>query len=973
MKGLNVKRILATSAAIGLLGSSAVAAGVMFGNTELVNDNGQPVAKIVVGSNAAVSDGVAAANIASVLANYAYKSSTLMAGLSGEATCTAGGSSGGSGTCEVSNEKVTIEITMPGEVAGTYEFKTLLSDYIDKKLGNREKGLTGDLYKPDTSTGYLTLADSSEWLNPLRATTKWGVRNLFRIGEEQFSGFSSEVVTDEQATDATYTAYQNFWVGGYASAYSRESTSTYYKKAKQYQDIVGRPRVMAYSLSFKGNDYGIPYCTGEINTSKDWYTCSDSTHQSDNHRIKIPFFGEQWIISKMDVPRSESLTNEQGVVSGGYVKLAKEAKYAIVTVGDELDGGSFKVRLSDIARASTASNVHHALLDIIQGENVVGQIKVTPGQTYTYVHPSTGQSIKVHVYKTAPGIYLHSKWAELAIYTDEIKLEDSEKYKEDGDHDDYKVAVYWKNRDAAASPLDKPDALREIVIYNYDGFNNKYMLAGEAMNFPPVETRYRMVFNGLDLTEADYQDLMIENVGTTEISLCEGSSSSSWNCANTNNITVSGVFLGISTPGDSTGLGGDGAVGTDRTGYIYVDPIGKYHYNATYANNKTSELNGNIGGTGPVTATQVANTTGMASTSPTIFWQTSSDNSYYRYKELTPVSGNSGLNVTGSGYAATSEIAFDAAGLDTVKGLIKLSFSTNMTNGSILDFSDTNYYASNPGGSPIGEILIQEDAGEANVSSHAKVWLRVPVFNLTSDEWRFKSSESASGYGYYAGIDLSNTGSSGNQPLSAEQMEPMFYTERGSKINSVDTSAVSMSIAKKVGVAKYTFSAATTEAAGSSGEEWIATEGEEKTLTNGVKLKVKSIDQTVGTCVASGSTTGSCTVNMNPVKAVLKEKTDAGTVEIGSTAEVSQPYDIRNAESLVITDKDSGAGSNVVISVGGPVVNSVTANILADSPVDFEAKNVVVDSFDNKIVVAGYSAEDTMTAAKDFIRALKKN
>lgn len=972
MKGLNVKRILATTAAVGLLGSSAVAAGVMFGNTELVNDNGQPVAKVVVGSNAAISDGVAAASIASVLANYAYKSSTLMAGLSGEATCTAGGSAGGDGTCEVSDEKVTIEITMPGEVAGTYEFKTLLSDYIDKKLANREKGLTGDMYKPDTSTGYKTLSDSSEWLNPLRGTAKWGSRSLFRIGESHFSGFAPVTVTDEQATDATYTAYQNFWVGGYASGYSRESTSSYYKKSKQYKDIVGRPRVMAYSLSFKGNDYGIPVCTGELNTSKDWTSCSDSTHRSDNHRIKIPFFGEQWIISKMGESGLSALTNEQGIVSGGYVKLAKEAKYAIVTVGDELDGGSFKVRLSDIARASTASNVHHALLDIVQGENVVGQIKVTPGQTYTYVHPSTGQSIKVHVYKTAPGIYLHSKWAEIAIYTDEIKLEDTEKYKDDGDHDDFKVAIYWKNRDGDAT-LTTPDALREIVIYNYDGFNNKYMLSGEAENFPPVETRYRVVFNGIDLTDADYQDLIIENVGTTELALCAGSSAA-WNCADTNNVTVKGTFLGVSTPGDDSALGGDGAVGTDRTGYIYVDPIGRYYYNATFSNNKTSELNGGIGGTGPVTATQLTNTTGMVLTTPTIYWQTGSDNSYYRYKELTPITSNAGLNASAAGISTTDEVAFDAAGLDTVKGLIKFSFIQNMTNSSQIDLSDTNYYASDPGGSPIGEILIQEDAGEANVTSHAKTWIRIPVMNITSDEWRFKASDSATGYSYYAGINLASTGAvGGNAPLAAEQIEPMLYTERGSKVNSVDTSSASLSIAKRIGYAKYTFSAATTEAAGSSGEEWIATEGEEKTLTNGVKLKVKSIDQKVGTCVASGSTTGSCTVNMNPVKAVLKEKTDAGTVEIGSTAEVSMPYDIRMAEDLVITDKDSGAESNVVISVGGPAVNSVTANILADSPVDFEAKNVVVDSFDNKIVVAGYSADDTMTAAKDFIKALKKN
>jgi len=54
-------------------------------------------------------------------------------------------------------------------------------------------------------------------------------------------------------------------------------------------------------------------------------------------------------------------------------------------------------------------------------------------------------------------------------------------------------------------------------------------------------------------------------------------------------------------------------------------------------------------------------------------------------------------------------------------------------------------------------------------------------------------------------------------------------------------------------------------------------------------------------------------------------------------------------------------------------VNSVTADVLADSAVDFDTTSVYVKAIGSKIVVAGKSAADTMQAAEEFIAALQKN
>ena len=87
---VNLRKVGAIVAGATILASSAAFAGLMFGSTTLVDDNGAPVAKVVVGSKAMPSDGVAAALIAGKIVSETYKSSTLTAQVSGTAACAAG-------------------------------------------------------------------------------------------------------------------------------------------------------------------------------------------------------------------------------------------------------------------------------------------------------------------------------------------------------------------------------------------------------------------------------------------------------------------------------------------------------------------------------------------------------------------------------------------------------------------------------------------------------------------------------------------------------------------------------------------------------------------------------------------------------------------------------------------------------------------------------------------------------------------
>jgi len=62
----------------------------------------------------------------------------------------------------------------------------------------------------------------------------------------------------------------------------------------------------------------------------------------------------------------------------------------------------------------------------------------------------------------------------------------------------------------------------------------------------------------------------------------------------------------------------------------------------------------------------------------------------------------------------------------------------------------------------------------------------------------------------------------------------------------------------------------------------------------------------------------------------------------------------------------------VVVSVGGPLVNTVTEAALKGSDVTFDPGTVVVKEVGNTIVVAGTSAADTLAAADQFIAGVKR-
>lgn len=1004
MKGINVRKIAAVAGAA-VLGLSAIAvADVVYGSTQLVDQNGQPTVKIYVGSKAAISDGIAAANIAAKIANEAYKSSTLTAQVSGTPACTVGTGATGSGVCSIveTSKKVTLAVTIPGTVAGAHTFKTLITDTIDKTLANRNSSRSEDNY-----TSATTSSDTSGSVtSPMRGvdgdTSR--AKNLYRIGSGQFTAFGDYNAVDNQATGVTYTQEQAFWLGSTANGIAYDSSSL-------YKDvIVNKYRAMVYSTKFSGNDYGIPVCTGDLssNASDDWASCdTESNSRTDRHRLKVKFLGADWIISEMNDP-SLSDTSGVTVVTGGQIKLAKEAKYGIINVGQSLDAGTFKVRLSDISVAVGSANVHPAILDVLDAnEQVVGQIQVNPGQTYTFTQSGTSDTVKVHVYKTAPGFTLSAKWAEMAIYNDEITLKDSQRYNlvssTDADKD-FKVSLMWKNRDYTGSTGgndSSADSLREVVLYNIDGLDSKNK-AGDAVSFPKAKPVYKLTYNGLDLTDDDYQSLTFSALSpdsyrvsaTAGDQACGASSSvdasyasAKWIQISTGgnqymggsgtNLVAGGVMVDkvwydpIGLVGAAAALNITSVVSNTTTalpaGYAFTTASGTFTFGPTNSTNMTtgtimsagtyklndlgtaqsvwatipaaSLLNGNI-----VNGTYSQSDVNVSLWMPKLFWKLSGRDCYNWASVMTQG------NPTVSGITDAQAVRFEKAG-DNTQALGGIAFTNNVTavGGSSSTLSTTFQ----------GAILVKEDAGYYGTSSNNPVYTYVPYIANGSSSTdgtnglRFKSTDSTTQNAYYYALGSTWTAT-----------EPTIVTERGSKVLSVGTSDFSMKVAKKLGQASFTFATAdTASTGGSNAEEYVMKVGESKVF-GGVTVAVKAIDATAGSCSVTGpGGAPACTVDSTSLKAVVMPNNAASVV-------VNEPY-TGSVSGLVAKDTD-GPSANVAILVGGPAVNTMTEAALKDATVDLKKDGVVVKEIGKKIVVAGYTADDTLKAADLFVKGVQR-
>ena len=397
-----------------------------------------------------------------------------------------------------------------------YSFETLITDTVDRTPQNRQNTLPEDEYPSMLSDSDTNGAITS----PLRAVAQNATvaKNLYKIGGSEYAPFADYTVVDDEA-GATYNEKQAYWIGSTPSGVAYDASSA------MRDVIVNKYSAMVDSAKFEGNDFGIPVCTGNLTTLDDWTSCNGSFGTStyspltDRHRLTVRFLNDEWILSEMVAPTAE-LASSTAAINGGQIRLAKEKKYGLLMQGQTLSDSPLSVRLADVSVAYTCQNGEFpAIYDVLDSGNaVVGQVEMCPGTTYTFVQAGTNSSVKIHAYKTHPGFTMGEKWAETAIYSEEIFLRDGYRYdmvSSASPDKNFRVSLLWKNRDyTGAGSSTVADSLREIVVYQTDNFEKTPR--GGTYNFLSSKPAFKVSYAGISpsgsvlpvptpLTETDKQ------------------------------------------------------------------------------------------------------------------------------------------------------------------------------------------------------------------------------------------------------------------------------------------------------------------------------------------------------------------------------------------------------------------------------------------------------------------------------------
>ena len=455
---------------------------------------------------------------------------------------------------------------------------------------------------------------------------------------------------------------------------------------------------------------------------------------------------------------------------------------SVLSIGDtaSLSGGNFSVTLNGMITPSVNTGIANF-------STTSGNVLAAENQSFVLTNASAGQTLTVVPVRNAD---LDPNWAEVGIFSDEITLVDGQVYDSpvysstDPNWGNIYTSLLWKNKDGSATNT-QPDSLREVTLYtddlsNYMGGDNR-MRAGDSIPFPKADPAYRLVYNGLDLTDADYSSLHIQSVqpdsGGT---LILGASSD----CNTRNSTYSGIFIKVSSS-NANAFGGssDNLLGNDRANEFYYDPIGNFTYNSSAAHTQN-----------PASSAWKAQ----------IFWRPAGCD-FYRVANVSITSNqNLGKTVISSYSNAVSFDTVGDLGSSPNLGLLKFYTYNQPFNAAF----GGSYSDSLPG--TVGEIILQEDAGKFNTNSHQGVMTRIPIYNITSSDWQFKPSDASTPIVYYNGINLSAPPGLNALKTAVPSEASPFYTERGTKVTDVRLTDVLLQAASRVGQPMFTFSQAST-------------------------------------------------------------------------------------------------------------------------------------------------------------------
>ncbi|MFH0923070.1 MAG: S-layer protein [Candidatus Micrarchaeota archaeon] len=917
MKSVNVRKIASVGAGAAMI-AAAFAGAVQTDTTNLASfpfySNGEPNVKIVVGGMAMPSDAVAAANIAAMIGNLAYTAKEISV-LGVEGLGTSGGSSTGTSSAS-------LEVTTPGVNPNVaFQMKTYIGGYLSYNTVDTKSAYTG-------ASSIL----SSDGTTFGRRVTNYETPQLV-----------NKITVTDASSSKTYTEEERYML--YANAAYDSSAKAV--KAKNGQ--------VAYEAQFTNP---IQYCTDATpSTIVTAATCEDQ-YQTDKHRLKIKFLGSDWVIQSM----TTSGTGTSATIS--QVILGKEVQYKeFMQIGDESTApNGVKAKLTDISGLATGSNFQPPVtFEIYDADgNKIDTATLQEGATNEY----NKNGIVIHLWTAFSGLG-GNNYAQVSMYSDKLTLNTGQTV--DTDNNQWSVTIVSGGTGYGAS-ISRIQLTRIVIDDISEGGSVAYITKPQLM---------KLTFNGLEPVSYDTlsfgtgsRNFPVTSTDATTLDQSyiriSSSLSAPFQFSDTNANTIYYV-----TDGTNVGASGIGTIFYQNTnGYFtpyYSSTTGYISKGFPVLNNGTvvsfgtgtnttsivtiANLSGDLCGPGTAVSTFAVDWTLTSATAANIVpygWNFSSTGATLNSSIVwTSASGTGASDYFNT--SCTTAVNWNV----TLPAGVKLTSPLPASSTAIRYNVTVNYvpytYSSRTVYMKFNSTNLNGTATtQAPTSGNEVIGIPEEQFdndNGTTTNWQFHvydasaaspkmATASGTTYFYYGG-----TGYEGG-----------YVSPRGSKGESISSTSASIKYATTLAHALYTLAKAGTETTGNSATTDFKI-GESALNDGGYSVVVKGVS---AGGVAGGQISG--IENLRPSVATADSVVNLNTA--------STP--------LVVLDSQASTTQPLIV-VGGPMVNSVASTVLGGRSAMTAGTEAMVKVYDDKIVVAGYMADDTMAAANALINWMASN
>ena len=996
MKSINAKRIAAVAASLLMGLAFAGQGGVTWNNVPIISNAGVPSVQVVVGSQAAPSDGVVAANIAAVLGNLAFTSQNVTAtptGLS-NVNCVVT-----TPTCTLTNQQVWFGEKGFAGPAGSYSFTALIGSVLNQGVllgapSYTKNTQTSTTYAFPKNNPYQT--QSSPASSPFATvsvptgttvSSNNGGGLVFSSGFTATSG-SSKYDNLLQITPTQLSALlnnwgtngetENLWLTGFP-VYDQQQNGATPSQTFAVFGVGG-----AYQITFNKAIQEPYYSSTSLNANAGTNTVNNAA---------IQLLGQNWtVLNYQNSDTSGTPTSTSAAVGGKLQLAASLTPLQTVYVGHNITSNNFSVSLTDLGQP--ANGISPAAVDVYYKGNLTNVTQLNPGSLTKFQVGTHNLYVKVN--QTFAGLYAYQKWAKLKLYSNTMNITSGQVFNQTN-APGWMAYLYWVNGTSTGT---LPNQLKSIVIYNQSPAT---LTPGQSFSFvSPNFTTYKINFVGDTLgnnfdaisfsASSSNQGISLSNLGT---------STSPTNPSISNLTQQSGQMLTVTSQiPDSFSYAGQ--VGSTITYDLTPNKLNLPANVATFTLGSTTSANtlplslvlystvgnGNVispsnpltvtvagyqtnGGGFTTSSVQVATLGGSSASSNTVYLPTgfyNVTNMYFSqavpyleanvvigYNSVTPTS-----NVIASYVPVGPVVLYQQSGKNYKTAVLAsgTTFTYNQQNGQVpvSGFGVPVASTTNPVMTGVQQYFTV-NVPEYNVPSVTSSMdnLSFGIYNSTNggvQNWAFQLNESTTGTKNNMTY-ISSQGHSVNAPAG-------FVTERGSKVASISPSTDVVNYAKTVDTLQFVVSPAGTLVNSTTASKTVGPVGVGQSVPGFANLTVSAVN---ATCSGGSATSSACTVT--------------GLANVSATPSVSHavvPVSLNTATTpLVVLDSNANSASTLVV-VGSKYVNSVAAQIFAQQPAlnsRFGPSSVVVQQYgNNRILVAGYTANQTVQAGNQFINDL---